>query len=193
MSNALLLTRFSLYTVQGTTSGGRGRPGHQAQWAAGGPGTGGEGLGGLCVPAQDPSVTAPSEETAFSGIWCHQRTGLLLLVSGMVDLRGPGPHIAGGWHAPVSPGGQALLTTARIWLLDSPHCLLAVDWAGFSVPLSTGKGTLGCCAWERTWVCLSWGEAVRVKGVLGWRVPARACHESLLLFISVYWPNELQD
>lgn len=106
MSNALLLTRFSLYTGQGTTSGGRGRPGHQAQWAAGGPGTGGEGPGGLCVPAQDPSVTAPSEETAFSGTWCHQRTGLLLLVSGMVDLRGPGPHIAGKWHAPVSLGDK---------------------------------------------------------------------------------------
>lgn len=65
MFNALLLTRFSLCTVQGTTSGGRGRPGHQAQWAAGGPGTGGEGLGGLCVPAQDPSVTAPSEESVL--------------------------------------------------------------------------------------------------------------------------------
>lgn len=39
--------------------------GHQAQWAAGSPGTGGEGLGGLCVPTQDPSVTAPSGETAL--------------------------------------------------------------------------------------------------------------------------------
>lgn len=108
-SRVQCLTPYLLLTVHsaGTASGGRGRPGYQAQWAVGGPGTGGEGLGGLCVPAQDPSVIAPSEETAFSsGTWCHQRTGRLLLVSGMVDLRGPGPHIAGRWHAPVSPGDE---------------------------------------------------------------------------------------
>lgn len=46
------------------------------------------------------------QKRLFSGTWCHQRTGLLLLVSGMVDLRGPGPHIASGWHAPVSPGDK---------------------------------------------------------------------------------------
>lgn len=150
-SSVRCLTPYSLLTVDGagTASGGRGRSGHQAQWAAGGPGTGGEGLSVLCVPTQDPSVTAPSGETAL--LWN--------LVP--PEDRAPSARLRDGW--PVWPRTShcwrmacsclswwwALLATARVWPFVSPHCLLAVDWAGFCIPPSSGG--------RNTWV-LSLGK-----------------------------------
>lgn len=103
----------------------------------------------VCVPTQDPSVTAPLGETAL--LWN--------LVP--PEDRAPSVRLRDGW--PVWPRTShcwwiacsclswwwALLATARVWPFDSPHCLLAVDWAGFSIPPSSGG--------RNTWV-LSLGK-----------------------------------
>lgn len=160
MSNALLLPCFSLYTVQGppqvAEAGLLTRLSGQQ-----------EVLGlevrdsGLCVPAQDPLVTAPSEETAFSsGTWCHQRTGLLLLVSGMVDLHGPGPHIAGRWHSPVSPGDKPCWPQPGFGPLSAHTASLL--WTGLAFPSHRplGKERLGVVFRKgRRFACL--GERLR--------------------------------
>lgn len=151
-SSVRCLTPYSLLTVDsaGTASGGRDRSGHQAQWAAGGPGTGGEGLSGLCVPTRTLQSQLLRGRLLSSGTWCHQRIGLLLLVSGMVDLCGPGPHIAGGWHAPVSPGDEPCLPQPGFGPLSAHTASLL--WIGLAFPSHRplGEGTLGCCLWGRT-------------------------------------------
>lgn len=83
------------------------------------------------------------ERLLSSGTWCHQRTGLLLLVSGMVDLRGPGPHIAGGWYAPVSPGDEPCLPQPGFGPLSAHTASLL--WIGLAFPSHRplGKEHLG--------------------------------------------------
>lgn len=128
-SSVQCLTPYSLLTVDsaGTASGGRGRSGYQAQWS--------QLLRGRLLS---------------SGTWCHQRTGLLLLVSGMVDLCGPGPHIAGGWHAPVSPGDEPCLPQPGFGPLSAHTASLLLIGLAFPSHRPLGEGTLGCCLWGRT-------------------------------------------
>lgn len=94
-------------------------------------------------------VTAPSGEAAL--LWN--------LVP--PEDRAPSARLRDGW--PVWPRTShcwrmacsclswwwALLATARVWPFVSPHCLLVVDWAGFSIPPSSGG--------RNTWV-LSLGK-----------------------------------
>lgn len=144
-SSVRCLTPYLLLTVDsaGTASGVRGRSGHQAQWAAGGPGTGGEGLVVCVCPPRTLQSQLLQERLLSSGTWCHQRTGLLLLVSGMVDLRGPGPHVFDRWHVPVSLGDEPCLPQPGFGPLSAHTASLL--WFGLAFPSHRplGKKHLG--------------------------------------------------
>jgi hypothetical protein len=123
--------------------------------------------------------------------------------------RAPSARLRDGWPAwPRTSHCWRMAFSCLTWLtsLADPSQDLAPP-SQPTLPPCCGLGWLFCPTvhWERNAWVLFLGkdlgllvirrgcEGERGQGVLGWRVPARACDEFLLLFISVYWPNELQD
>lgn len=125
------------------------------------------GLVACACPPRTLQSQLLQERLLSSGTWCHQKTGLLLLISGMVDLRGPGPHIAGGWHVPVSPGDGRCLpqpgfgplsahTACLLWfeLAFPSHCPLGRSIWVLSLGKNLGLLVLGKgCEGKKGQVC----------------------------------------